>query len=88
MEVLGVIADTLVDKSDSVISNIVENGFDFANDKAEAKSILVNAKTRNCLYGTISEKVAIFIVDVSGSMGTTFSAPDGKKYTRLEYVKA
>lgn len=27
------------------------------------------------------------MVDISGSMGTTFAAPDGMKYTRLDYIK-
>lgn len=38
--------------------------------------------------GTITEKVAIFIVDASGSMWYKFKTADGKEYTRIQYVQS
>lgn len=73
-----VIADTLNDTSDAMKNYIVNNAFTFSSDKLVAQQILQNAKQRNCIYGTITENVAIFVIDASGSMWYTFKTSDGK----------
>lgn len=58
-----------------------------SSDKAKAKKILDNGRLRNCIFGTVDENVATFIIDVSPSMEAIFVSSDGKTYNRLEFVK-
>lgn len=41
---------------------------------------------RGCVFGTVTDKSATFVIDISGSMSTSFNL-DGKVYNRLSYVK-
>lgn len=54
-----------------------------SSDKAKATEILKNIASRDCVFGTITEKVATFIIDISPSMEYTFTTDDGTKMTRL-----
>lgn len=86
MSSLQLIAITLNDVSDASKTTII-NTFTFSSDQASAKTILDAVAPRNCIYGTISETVAAFVIDVSGSMDYTFNA-GGSTISRLSYVKA
>lgn len=86
MDALKLIANTLNDVSDAS-KNIIINSFTFSSDKEEAAKVLSGVSARNCIYGTITEKVAAFIIDISGSMDYTFKA-NGETISRLKFVKA
>ena len=59
--------------------------FTYAGDKTWAAALLATATNRNCVYGRITAKRVIFLVDVSKSMAATFTR-DGTTWTRLSYV--
>ena len=63
----------------------IVDAFTYASDKEWARELLANAKNRNCIYGRITAKRVVFLVDVSGSMAATFTR-DGVQYTRLSYI--
>jgi len=52
-----------------------------------ARLILKDIKSRNCLFGTVSEKVLSFVIDASGSMDQVVTFPNGAKGSRMDYVK-
>lgn len=62
------------------------DAFTFNSDKALAKKIIENSRGRSCLWGDTNEPRINFVVDVSGSMSTSFKI-NGQSYTRLSYVK-
>jgi len=85
LQTLQAVKDTLSDAENK--ENIVQKAFTFSSDRNEARKILNDTVSRNCVFGTVEDKVAIFLIDLSGSMDTDFVTPAGKKYTRLEFVK-
>ncbi|KAL4480291.1 hypothetical protein ABPG74_020807 [Tetrahymena malaccensis] len=86
MGALKLIANTLSDVSDASKKVIVDQ-FTFSSDKSDAQAILNAISARNCIYGTITEKVAAFVIDISGSMDYTFKA-NGETISRLAFVKS
>jgi hypothetical protein len=82
-EALDVIKETIYDIQNR---ETVVNEFSFSSDKEKARQMLSDVRNRNCIFGTIKEKVAIFIIDQSGSMEAAFTF-NGKRYTRLSLVK-
>lgn len=56
-------------------------------DKAQAEQILLNAKGRNCIFGSVDEPEVAIVIDVSGSMEVVFKKPDGTQLDRITYVK-
>lgn len=54
-----------------------------SSDKQEARNILKNVVSRDCIFGTVTENVATFVIDISGSMDYTFKTNDGINMTRL-----
>ncbi|KAL4480290.1 hypothetical protein ABPG74_020806 [Tetrahymena malaccensis] len=85
MGALKLIANTLSDLTDAS-KKVIISKFTFSSDQSDATAILNAVSPRNCIYGTITEKVAAFIIDVSGSMDYTFKA-NGETISRLSYVK-
>ncbi|KAL4506047.1 hypothetical protein ABPG72_013808 [Tetrahymena utriculariae] len=83
---LNLIANTLSDVSDASKKLIVDC-FTFDSNKSDALKILNAISPRNCIYGTITEKVAAFVIDISGSMEYTFKA-NGETISRLAFVKS
>jgi len=68
---------------DSIVQ-IFQNTF----NQQDAAAIINGTAQLSCIWGPITSKRLVFVVDVSGSMGTTFVNPqDGQTYTRLQYVK-
>lgn len=59
----------------------------FSSYQKEAEGIILGAKKRSCIYGTVTAKQVVFVVDTSGSMGGTFKL-DSQTYTRLSYVSS
>lgn len=57
-----------------------------SSDKKKAREILDKVVERNCLFGSVDEKVAVFVIDISGSMDYTFKTELGTT-SRLNYVK-
>jgi len=86
MAALKNIASALVEVSEAT-KTAVSNVFSFSSDVASAKAFLDTISPRNCIYGTVSEAVAAFVIDISGSMDQTFMA-NGASISRLTYVKA
>lgn len=86
MSALKLIANTLSDVSDAS-KQVIINTFTFSSDKNDATEVLNGISARNCIYGTITEKVAAFVIDVSLSMDYTFKA-NGETISRLQFVKA
>ena len=64
---------------------LIIDAFSFSADKKWAKSLLSKAFNRNCVYGRITAKRVVFLVDVSGSMAATFQI-EGKSFTRITYI--
>merc|ERR1712000_372226 len=62
------------------------NVFSFTADKEAAADIIAQARGITCTWGAIPQSRVIFVIDVSGSMSTTFSH-NGASYTRLSYVQ-
>jgi Mg-chelatase subunit ChlD len=88
LTVLQTVATTLLDATDLHKQKIIDN-FSMSSDKARAKEILANIVSRNCVFGTVTEAVAIFLIDLSGSMDTKFIDPTtGNTSTRLQFVSA
>ena len=67
---------------------LIVAAFTYQSDKDWAAALLAKATNRNCVYGRITAKRVIFLVDVSGSMAAQFTEDDGTRYTRLGYVAA
>ncbi|EAR93541.2 Von willebrand factor type A (vWA) domain was originally protein (macronuclear) [Tetrahymena thermophila SB210] len=86
MGALKLIANTLTDISDQS-KNLIANQFTFSSDKNEALMILNGISPRNCIYGTITAKVAVFVIDTSGSMDFKFKV-NGESISRIQFVKA
>jgi len=86
MTALKNIGSALADVSEATKTSI-SNAFTFSSDISAAKAFLDTISPRNCIYGTVSEAVAAFVIDVSGSMDQTFLA-NGAAITRLSYVKS
>jgi len=61
--------------------------FTFSSDKDEARRVIDSSIPRSCIFGPVSLLRFAFIIDVSGSMRTTFIDSDGISYTRLQYVQ-
>jgi len=72
-------------QSDDCTEKIID-AFTFSSDKKTAASTLENCPSRSCVYGTVTAKKVIFVVDTSGSMGGTFKGDGGQTTTRLSYV--
>lgn len=72
MTVLKVVAPLLNDATDDNKEFIVNKCFSFSSDKTDARNILKDIASRDCIFGTVTEKVATFIIDVSGSMDYNF----------------
>lgn len=87
LDVLGVIANTLKDASAENKQKIVDEAFAFSADKSKAQAILADIKSRNCIFGTVTEKSLAFVIDISPSMQYTFKTSDGATSTRLAFVK-
>jgi hypothetical protein len=56
--------------------------------REEAKNIIRAATPYGCAFGNTSVvRRLAFVIDVSGSMGTSFPGPGGKPVTRMQFVK-
>jgi len=55
--------------------------------QALASKVLADVKPKNYLFGNPAGNV-LFLIDVSGSMDTTFTLSTGQKMSRLDFVKA
>ncbi|KAL4506043.1 hypothetical protein ABPG72_013804 [Tetrahymena utriculariae] len=86
MGALKLVANTLTDISDKS-KNLIANQFTFSSDKNEALAILNDISPRNCIYGTVTAKIAIFVIDISGSMDYKFKV-NGESISRLQFVQA
>lgn len=86
LDAVRLLASSILESDWKVNSQVVLDQFFFDSSKAKAKKILDEAKPRNCVYGPITEKFVVFVVDTSGSMETAFSV-GGVKYTRWSYVQ-
>lgn len=87
LDTLEILVDFLIDADEENKEKIIAE-YTFTKDKEKAREILERARKRNFIYGTVTERVATFLIDVSGSMGQKFKGENGVTYTRLEYVKA
>jgi len=65
--------------------SLIINAFSFSSDKKWATTLLLKSFNRNCVYGRITAKHVVFLVDVSGSMAATFEI-EGKSFTRITYI--
>jgi len=63
------------------------DAFAFSSDKQQAQQIINAAKVRSCLWGELILPRFDFIIDVSGSMNTKFTTPEGQTLTRLQFVQ-
>jgi hypothetical protein len=67
---------------------IILGAFTDAEQRKLAENILASAKGTNCIFGTVTDDSVVFLIDYSPSMiYYSFQHPNGKIYTRLEYVK-
>eukprot|EP01029_Cantina_marsupialis_P030249 TRINITY_DN8097_c0_g1_i1.p1 TRINITY_DN8097_c0_g1~~TRINITY_DN8097_c0_g1_i1.p1 ORF type:complete len:346 (-),score=96.24 TRINITY_DN8097_c0_g1_i1:326-1363(-) len=85
LDVLKVVTDAslIIDLEDK---DTVVDVFGFSSDKAKARAMLVGQPKRSCLFGKITRKHFVVVMDVSGSMSTNFKF-HGTSYSRLSYVK-
>jgi len=67
--------------------SIILQQFDNTFTKRDAFKIINETQPLSCVWGPILSKRLLFLVDVSGSMATTFVDKTGKTYTRLQYVQ-
>jgi len=79
---LSVCADHVLDP---VNRNILANGFPY-NFQPQVSSILARIKGKSHAYGHIRSNRVVFLIDISGSMGTEFRTDCGEDYNRLEFV--
>lgn len=83
---LKTVVDYVVRSDLNANNATIVNVFTFSSDKDAARDIIANSKPISCTFGPIPQQRVIFIIDVSGSMSTTFSF-DGTSYTRLSFVQ-
>lgn len=63
------------------------SAFTFSSDKKSAAQIIAGAQPVSCVFGDVSSiSHVVFVVDVSGSMSTVMTDPDGRRVTRLQFV--
>jgi uncharacterized protein YegL len=62
------------------------NAFSFNTTKEKARKIIDNFKPNSYIFGSPSGKV-VFILDVSGSMSTTFKINGTQTLSRLDFVR-
>jgi hypothetical protein len=85
LDVLDVIRSCITDEENKyqILDAIAINV-----DKPKAKAILDRKTTpRSFVYGTVTSKNVVFVVDISGSMEAIFDTNTGKNFSRLKFVK-
>ena len=60
--------------------------FGFSADQDKARQIINNATGVSCTFGPLAKPRVVFVIDVSGSMSTTFQF-NGVSYSRLSFVQ-
>jgi len=65
----------------------IVDSFNFSGDKKKAQEILAGLKPRSCVWGTIEEPRVAIAIDFSPSMDAAFLDNNGKKWTRLSFVR-
>lgn len=86
LDVLRLLAIDILDLTEENKERIIKI-FSFSSDKKTARAILDGIPPRNPLFGNVTENVATFVIDISGSMDYTFKTDEGKTMTRLNFVK-
>ncbi len=85
LAVLPLLKDTILDGQ---LKHTILNEFSFSSDKEKAAEILKSVKAaippRSPLFGTVRALNAVFVLDISGSMDTSFKTSGGETLTRLK----
>jgi len=85
LEVLEALKNTITDTENKAL---ILTAFKSSVDKAKAQAILDKvSQPRSFIYGTVRSKKVVFVVDISGSMDASFTASNGKNYSRIQFVK-
>lgn len=85
LEILDILRNTITDEDNKM--DLLQE-FKTTKDRTKAQEILAKVKQpRSYIYGTVTAKKVVFVVDISGSMLTEFENPKGQTVTRYEFVK-
>lgn len=86
MDILKATVDHIIDLKDHKDILVTDDTFSNYFDKRDAKKIIDGAKQMSCVFGEVSAKRLIFVLDCSGSMVSHFPTDDGRTVTRLQFV--
>jgi len=86
MDILKATVDHIIDLKDHKDTIVTDETFSNYFDKQDAKKLIDGAKQMSCVFGDVSAKRLIFVLDCSGSMVTHFPDDAGHTVTRLEFV--
>jgi len=85
LEVLEALRSCITDENNKMT---ILDAFATSRDKAAAKVILDKIiQPRSFIYGTVTSKRVVFVIDLSGSMEASFTTNNGQSYSRLAFVK-
>lgn len=86
MDILKATVDHIIDLKDHKELIVTDDTFSNYFDKQDAKKLIDGAKQMSCVFGEVTAKRLIFVLDCSGSMVSHFPDDEGHTVTRLEFV--